>query len=90
MNETTPARALTESGNKCLISSSSNWIIDSGATDHMAGNPKIISEFRSHKVPSSVTIADGSSYTIEDLESLTPLHLLLCPLFLDYLVLPLI
>ena len=65
MNETTPADPFTKSGNKCLISSSSNLIIDSGATDNMTCNPKIFSKFRSHEVPSTVTIADISSYAIE-------------------------
>ncbi|OIT27486.1 hypothetical protein A4A49_55574, partial [Nicotiana attenuata] len=31
----TPVTSLAESGNKCLISSSNKWVIDSGATDHM-------------------------------------------------------
>ncbi|KAH0729129.1 hypothetical protein KY289_000317 [Solanum tuberosum] len=70
--ESVPASALNDSGNKCLISSSSNWIIDSGATDHMTGNPNFFSKFRAHKVPSSVTIADGSSYTIEGSRTINP------------------
>ncbi|KAK3008158.1 hypothetical protein RJ639_015137 [Escallonia herrerae] len=56
--------ASAESGKKCLISSN-KWVIDSGATDHMTGNPKIFSSFRSHTAPSPVTIADGSNYTIK-------------------------
>ncbi|KAH0688856.1 hypothetical protein KY289_016214 [Solanum tuberosum] len=36
--ESMPAPALTKSGNKYLISSSSNWIIDSGDTYHMIGS----------------------------------------------------
>ncbi|KAH0685468.1 hypothetical protein KY290_016738 [Solanum tuberosum] len=36
--ESMPAPALNESGNKYLISSSSNWIIDSGAIYHMTGS----------------------------------------------------
>ncbi|WMV18210.1 hypothetical protein MTR67_011595 [Solanum verrucosum] len=70
--ESMPAPALTESGNKCLISSSSNWIIDSSATNHMTGNPNFFSKFRAHKAPSSVTIADGSSYTIEGSGTVNP------------------
>ncbi|KAK2991391.1 hypothetical protein RJ640_024003 [Escallonia rubra] len=34
-------------------------------SDHMTGNPKIFSSFRSHTAPSPVTIADGSHYTIK-------------------------
>lgn len=40
-------------------------MVDSGATDHMTGNPNIFSNFRSHRVPSPVTIVDGSTYNIE-------------------------
>ncbi|KAL6347635.1 hypothetical protein AAG906_026163 [Vitis piasezkii] len=44
----TPVTALAETGKTCLISSSNEWVIDSGATDHMTGNPKTFSSFRSH------------------------------------------
>ncbi|XP_055811679.1 uncharacterized protein LOC129881513 [Solanum dulcamara] len=72
MNEITLAPALIESGNKFLISSSSNWIIYSGAIDHMTGNPQIFSKFQSHKVPAYVTIANGSSYTTEGSGTVNP------------------
>lgn len=55
---------LAESGNTCLISSSTKWVIASGATDHMTCNPDIFSQFSSHTVSSSITIADGTTYTI--------------------------
>ncbi|KAK3008087.1 hypothetical protein RJ639_013614 [Escallonia herrerae] len=63
--------ASAESGKKCLISSN-KWVIDSGATDHMTGNPKIFSSFRSHTAPSPVTIADGSNYTIKGSGTVKP------------------
>ncbi|KAK3034070.1 hypothetical protein RJ639_034295 [Escallonia herrerae] len=63
--------ASAESGKKCLISSN-KWVIDSGATDHMTGNPKIFSSFRSHTAPSPVTIADGSNYTIKGSGTVEP------------------
>ena len=59
----TPITAITELGNpkKCLISSSSSkWIIDSGATYHMIGNSGLFSTFQSQPSPSNVTLADGS------------------------------
>ena len=50
-----------ESGktNKCFISSSSTWVIDSGAIDHMTGNSSLITTFQSHPSTSIVTLADG-------------------------------
>ena len=58
----TPTTALAESGkpDTCLMSSSSNWVIDSGATDHMVGNSSLFTTFQSHPFTSTVTLADGS------------------------------
>ena len=52
-----------ESGktNTCFISSSSTWVIDSGAIDHMAGNSSIFTTFQSHPSTSTVTLVDGST-----------------------------
>ena len=58
-----PITAIAKSGNpnKCLVSSSSSeWVIDSGATDHMTGNSSLFSTFQSHPSTSFVTLADGS------------------------------
>nr|XP_016463323.1 PREDICTED: uncharacterized protein LOC107786370 [Nicotiana tabacum] len=35
--------------------------MDSGATNHMTGNPNMFSSFRSHKAPSPITVVDGST-----------------------------
>ena len=59
----TPITAIVESGNpiKCLVSSSSSeWVIDSRATDHMTGNSILFSTFQSHPSTSSITLANGS------------------------------
>ena len=59
----TPITAIAESSNpnKCLVSSSSSeWVIDSGAIDHMTGNSSLFSTFPSQPSPSTVTLADGS------------------------------
>ena len=59
----TPITALAESGNpnKCLVSSSSSkWVIDSEAIDHMTDNSSLFSTFQSHPSTSSVTLANGS------------------------------
>ena len=54
---------IAESGKstKCLLSSSSKWVIDSGATEHMTGNPNLFSTFQPHSSTPHVTLADGST-----------------------------
>ena len=62
-SSSTPITAIAESSNlnKCLVTSSfSEWVIDSGATDHMTGNSSLFSTFQSQPSPSTVTLADGS------------------------------
>ncbi|GJQ97808.1 retrovirus-related pol polyprotein from transposon TNT 1-94 [Tanacetum coccineum] len=49
----------SEYGN-CLFWSSTKWVIDSGALDHMTGNSHIFNNFDMHASSSHVTIADGS------------------------------
>ena len=59
----TSVTAITELGNPntCLVSSSSSeWVIDSRATDHMTSNSGLFSTFQSQPSPSIVTLADGS------------------------------
>ena len=47
--------------NKCLVSSSSSeWVIDSRAIDHMTSNSSLFSTFQSQPSTSIVTLADGS------------------------------
>ena len=57
----TSINTLVESGktNTCFISSSSTWIIDSRANDHMTGNSSLFNMFRSHPSTSTVTLANG-------------------------------
>ena len=64
LKKSTLVTALAETGKTCLISSSNKWVIDSGATNHMTGNPKTFSSFRSHLASSPVTIADGSTSNV--------------------------
>jgi len=58
-----PVTAIAESGKSiiCLVSSSSKWVIDSGATDHMTGNSSLLSAFQSNLTSSTITLADGST-----------------------------
>ena len=67
--------AIAESGNpnKCLVSSSSSeWVIDSGAIDHMTGNSSLFSTFQSQPSPSTVTLADGSHSCVLGLDTIVP------------------
>lgn len=41
LKESTSVTTLAESRNTCIISSSSKWVIDLGATNHMTSNPNI-------------------------------------------------
>ena len=47
---TTSTAAFAETGksSKCLVSWSSKWVIDSGASDHMTGNSNLLSDFSRH------------------------------------------
>ena len=47
--------------NICLISFSSKWVIDSGATYHMTGNSSLFTTFLPHPSTSTITLADGST-----------------------------
>jgi hypothetical protein len=59
----------------CLVSSSSKWVIDSGATDHMTSDKGILSPFKSYKnnqnLP-SVTLADGSTTSVIGSGTISP------------------
>ena len=59
----TSITTLVESGktNTCFISSSSTWVIDSGATDHLTGNPSLFITFQSHPSTSTVVLVHGST-----------------------------
>lgn len=46
---------------KSCLASSSIWIIDFGATDHMTGNFSFLYAFQSYTSSSSVTLADESA-----------------------------
>ncbi|KAJ9564855.1 LOW QUALITY PROTEIN: hypothetical protein OSB04_000821 [Centaurea solstitialis] len=65
-HSTAPTAAFAETSNSstCLLSSASKWVIDSGASDHMTGNPTLFSTFDKHMSPSHVTIVDGSASSV--------------------------
>ena len=71
----TPITAIAElsNPNKCLVSSSSSeWVIDFGATDHITGNSSLFSTFQSQPSPSTVTLADGSQSCVLGLGTIVP------------------
>nr|CAN74438.1 hypothetical protein VITISV_022954 [Vitis vinifera] len=71
LKASTLVSALAESCKTCLVSSSNKWIIDSSATNHMTGNHKTFSTFRTHSAP-PVTVADGSTYEIKGSGTVKP------------------
>ena len=71
----TPIVVIAESGNlnKCLISSSSSeWVIDSRAINHMTSNCSIFSTFQSHPSTSFVTLANGSQSCVLGVGTIFP------------------
>jgi hypothetical protein len=58
-----------------LVSSSSKWVIDSGATDHITGDKGILSPFKPYKnlqnLP-SVTLADGLTTSVIGSGTISP------------------
>ncbi|KAJ9553824.1 hypothetical protein OSB04_017869 [Centaurea solstitialis] len=58
-NSATSTAAFVDSG-KCFVSSPSNWIIDSGASDHMTGNHSLLCKFNEHRSFHEVEVANGS------------------------------
>ncbi|XP_071900983.1 uncharacterized protein [Coffea arabica] len=77
-SSSTPVTAIAESGkpNTCLVSSSSKWVIDSGATNHMTGNSSLFSTFQPHTSAPTVTLADGSKSRVLGSSSVNPTPLI--------------
>ena len=74
----TPSTTLVRSSkpNTCLISSSSKWVIDSGAIDHMTGNSNLFTMFQPHSSISTVTLANGSTFCVLGLGTIHPTPLI--------------
>ena len=60
-SDSTPSTMLVRSSkpNICLISFSSKWVIDSGATDHMTGNSSLFTAFQRHLLPLLLSLQMG-------------------------------
>jgi hypothetical protein len=65
LKESTSAVTIAEASKQSVVSSSNKWVIDSGATNHMTGNPQNFFSFEKYNTLSSVTIVDGTTYTIK-------------------------
>ena len=63
--------------NTCLFSSSSKWVINSGATNHMTGNFNLFITFQPHLSTSTVTLADGSTSCVLRLGTIHPTPLII-------------
>ncbi|MCR2847985.1 hypothetical protein, partial [Heyndrickxia coagulans] len=54
-NITQPGKPTT-----CFVSSPNEWVIDSSASNHMTGNPSLLSSFKPNSSTSIITLADES------------------------------
>ena len=74
----TPNTAIVQSGkpDTCLMSSSSNWVIDYEATDHIIGNSSLFITFQSHPSTSTFTLADGSKSCVLGSSTINPTPLI--------------
>lgn len=81
LEEYSSVNTFVESDKICLITNTNKWVIDSGATNHMTGNPNIFSSFLSHKSSFPVTVAMDQLVIVLDLGLLNQLYLLPCYLY---------
>ncbi|XP_043693371.1 uncharacterized protein LOC122643864 [Telopea speciosissima] len=64
-SSSTSTAVLAHSGTTaCFASSSSPWVIDSGASSHMTGKPTLFSSSTQPSMSSWISIADGSSMPV--------------------------
>lgn len=70
------ADSVTHTGNStvCLSQASpaGSWILDSGASDHIAGNPSLFLKLSQPKIPHCVTLANGSKVKATGIGQTTP------------------
>ncbi|PNY16464.1 receptor-like protein kinase, partial [Trifolium pratense] len=68
--------ALIDNSTACLSHSMGSWILDSGASDHVVGNPpnpSLISNLLPPKIPHSLTLANGSKTRVTGIGQASPL-----------------
>ena len=59
-----------------MFSSSSTWVIDFEATDHMTGNSSLFTTFQSHPSTSTITLVDGSTSCVLGSRTIHPTPLI--------------
>ncbi|KAL4011481.1 hypothetical protein IC575_028540 [Cucumis melo] len=65
LSSSTPVASTVAPGTtKCLLTSSTKWVITSGAITHMIGNSRLFSKLLSPAPFSSVTLVDGSTSSV--------------------------
>jgi len=57
----------------CLSHSLGSWILDSGASDHLVGNPSLIYNLSPPKIPHNITLANGSKAQVTGIGQASPL-----------------
>ncbi|KAK2380773.1 putative mitochondrial protein [Trifolium repens] len=79
VQQTSAAATLAHIDNStaCLSHSVGSWILDSGASDHVVGNPSLISNLLPPKIPHSLTLANGSKAQVTGVGQASPLPSLL-------------
>ena len=65
--------AQTGNASACLSYSSSRWILDSGASDHLSGNKDIFSSLTITSPLPMITLANGSQTMAKGISSAYPL-----------------
>jgi len=85
-SQASSSATIAHTGNStvCLSQSSSvgPWILDPGDSDHVAGNPSLLSKITQPKIPHHITIVDGSKAKASGVGQATPLP----SLNLDYVL----
>jgi transposase InsO family protein len=57
----------------CLSHSTRSWVLDSGASDHVVGDPSLISNLSPPKIPHNITVANGSKAQVTGIGQASPL-----------------
>jgi hypothetical protein len=75
VQQTSAAATFAQIGNStaCLSHSVGSWILDSGASDHVVGNPSLISNLLPPRIPHNITVANGSKAQVTGIGQASPL-----------------
>jgi hypothetical protein len=75
VEQTSAAATLAHVGDSsaCISHSVGSWILDSGAPDHVVGNPSLIFNLLPPKIPHTITLANGSKALVTGIGQALPL-----------------